>query len=122
MASHAESSEASGATWIADACLERGTSVQSSSRRSAGPVSIIRAPDKQDRWDVVDDVNRRVRTYAVGRANVEYLEVNHVLVNADGSPRLEFYMADGLHLRAPAYEALARVLKPALSRALTPSR
>src|SRR5262249_31951478 len=51
-------------------------------------VSIIRAPDKQDRWDVVDDVNRRVRTYAVGRANVEYLEVNHVLVNADGSPRL----------------------------------
>src|SRR5215472_15355364 len=44
MASHAESSEASGATWIADACLERGTSVQSSSRRSAGPVSIIRAP------------------------------------------------------------------------------
>ena len=49
-----------------------------------------------------------------------YVDVNPALFNADGSSRLEFFMNDRLHLRAPAYEEFARILKPVLVKALAP--
>jgi lysophospholipase L1-like esterase len=80
-------------------------------------VSINRAPEKKDRWDVVDRVNRRIEAYAATTPRVEYVDVNPVLFNPDGTPRTELYLSDQLHLRPPAYEAFARVLKPVLTRA-----
>jgi lysophospholipase L1-like esterase len=83
-------------------------------------VSINRAPEKQDRWDVVDDVNRQIQKYAAAKGRVIYVDVNPALFNADGSSRLEFFMNDRLHLRAAAYEEFARILKPVLVKALAP--
>jgi lysophospholipase L1-like esterase len=80
-------------------------------------VSINRAPSKEDRWDVVDDVNRQIEMYAASHARVEYVDVNPVLFDANGKPRLDFYMGDELHLRPPAYEGFAKILKPVLIRA-----
>jgi lysophospholipase L1-like esterase len=81
-------------------------------------VSVNRAPEKRDRWDVVDDVNRRMQKYAADHPRVEFVDVNPVLFNADGTPRLELFMSDELHLRPPAYEAFAHILKPVLATAL----
>src|SRR6202158_1226571 len=50
-------------------------------------VSIIRAPEKQDRWQVVDEVNRRVEAFAVDTKQLQYVDVNHALFNRDGTPR-----------------------------------
>ena len=50
-------------------------------------VSINRAPEKQDRWDVVDDVNRQIQKYAAANRRVTFVDVNPALFNADGSPR-----------------------------------
>ena len=83
-------------------------------------VSINRAPEKQDRWDVVDDVNRQIQKYAAANGRVTYVDVNPALFNGDGSSRLEFFMNDRLHLRAAAYEEFARILKPVLVKALAP--
>jgi lysophospholipase L1-like esterase len=80
-------------------------------------VSINRAPEKEDRWNVVDDVNRRVQAYAGDVTRLQYVDVNPVLFNRDGSPRLEVYMPDQLHLRPPAYDAFAQVLRPAITKA-----
>jgi lysophospholipase L1-like esterase len=41
-----------------------------------------------------------------------------VLANADGSARTELFMNDRLHLRPPAYEEFARLLKPVLTKAI----
>jgi lysophospholipase L1-like esterase len=81
-------------------------------------VSVNRAPEKQDRWDIVDEVNRRMQKYAAEHPHVEYVDVNPVLFNANGTPRLDFFMPDQLHLRPPAYEGFARVLKPVLTKAM----
>ena len=35
----------------------------------------------------------------------------------DGSPRIELYLSDQLHFRPAAYEELARILKPVLTKA-----
>ena len=81
-------------------------------------VSINRAPEKQDRWDVVDAVNHQVESYTATNRHVEYVDVNPVLFDHTGMPRLELFMSDRLHLRPPAYEEFARVLKPVLTKAL----
>ena len=81
-------------------------------------MSINRAPEKQDRWDVVDAVNHQVELYTAKDARVIYVDVNPVLFDHAGMPRLELFMSDRLHLRPRAYEEFARVLKPALTRAL----
>ena len=47
-----------------------------------------------------------------------FVDVNPVLANADGSPRMELFMNDRLHLRPPAYEEFAKILKPVLTNAL----
>ena len=81
-------------------------------------VSINRAPEKQDRWDVVDEVNRQIEKYSATNRRLIYVDVNPALFNADGSPRLELFMNDRLHLRPAAYEAFAPILKPVLAKAL----
>ena len=82
-------------------------------------VSINRAPSKEDRWDVVDDVNRQIEMYAASHPRVEYVDVNPVLFDARAQPRLDLYMSDELHLRPPAYEEFAKILKPVLTRSFS---
>ena len=81
-------------------------------------VSVNKAPEKRDRWDVVDDINRQIGKIAEKNPRVEFVDVNPALMNADGSPRTELFMNDQLHLRPPAYEAFAKILKPVLTEAL----
>jgi lysophospholipase L1-like esterase len=81
-------------------------------------VSVNRAPEKRDRWDVVDDINRQMQQYAAMHPRVRYVDVNPALANADGSPRMELFMNDRLHLRPPAYEEFVKILKPVLTEAL----
>jgi lysophospholipase L1-like esterase len=80
-------------------------------------VSVNRAPEKQELWDVVDAVNRQVAAYAAQTKRVEYVDVNPVLFNQDGTPRFEFFMPDGLHLRPAGYVEFTRILKPVLTKA-----
>ena len=83
-------------------------------------VSIIRAPEKQDRWQVVDEVNHRVEAFAIDTKQLQYVDVNPVLFNRDGTPKAELYLSDQLHFRPAAYDELARTLKPVLTHAFGP--
>ncbi len=80
-------------------------------------VSVNRAPEKQDRWDVVDAVNDQVKAYAAQSQRLQYVDVNPALFTANGTPRFELFMPDELHLRPAAYEEFARILKPVLTKA-----
>jgi lysophospholipase L1-like esterase len=80
-------------------------------------VSVIRAPEKQSRWDVVDEVNRRVQAYAAATKGIEFVDVNPLVFTADGRPRFDLYLSDQLHFRPKAYEAFAAVIKPILTGA-----
>src|SRR6185436_19741697 len=56
-------------------------------------------------------------TKALPETRVVFVDVNPVLANADGSARTEVFMNDRLHLRPPAYEEFAKILKPVLTEA-----
>ena len=81
-------------------------------------VSVIRAPEKRDRWDAVDRINQQMREFARTTPRVQFVDVNPVFFNADGSSRMELFMNDQLHLRPPAYEEFTKILKPVLTEAL----
>ena len=68
-------------------------------------------------WNIVDTVNHQVEGYAAGTKHLRYVDVNPILFNRDGTPRIELYLSDQLHFRPAAYEELARLLKPVLTQA-----
>ena len=75
-------------------------------------LSIIRAPQKADVINQVDEVNVRIAQIAVPRPNFRFLEINPVFFNEQGAPRLDFFLDDGLHLTPAAYNALGAYLNP----------
>jgi hypothetical protein len=45
-----------------------------------------------------------------------FVDLNPALVDANGHPRLDLYVADKLHFHPPAYVAFTAILKPVLAR------
>ena len=81
-------------------------------------VSINRAPQKtRQLWNVVDAANALVRAYAVVAPNVYYIDVNPALFDSLGTPRMEMYTEDGLHLTPAAYVEYTRIIKPVIAAA-----
>jgi len=80
-------------------------------------VSINRAPQKMDRWSVVDSANALAKRYCVPARKMGFIDVNPALFDKEGSPRLELYKDDKLHFKDPAYVEFTRIIKPVIERA-----
>jgi lysophospholipase L1-like esterase len=80
-------------------------------------VSINRAPQKEDRWNIVDEANSQVRTYCLKDPRMGFIDVNPALFDREGNPRLELYQEDRLHFKPEAYVAFAAIVKPVLTAA-----
>lgn len=78
-------------------------------------VAINRAPQKRGRWGVVDAANSMIETICRAGPNRRFVDVNEGLFDAEGEPRLELYLEDGLHFRPRAYR---EVFGPAVRDAL----
>lgn len=79
--------------------------------------SIIKAPQKRDRWDVVDRANALVRAYTATAPGRGYIEINPALQDDRGEPRMDLYLADRLHYLPLAYERMAAVVRPVVAQA-----
>jgi lysophospholipase L1-like esterase len=71
------------------------------------------------RWEIVElgrEANRRIQEYIAGSGDkhLEFVDIGPVTLGADGKPRPEFFVADGLHLSDEGYKAWAEVLRPHL--------
>jgi len=80
-------------------------------------VSINRAPDKRNRWDVVDQANAQAREYCAQAPRLGFIDVNPALFQPDGEPRMDLYLSDKLHFKPPAYDAFTAIIKPILEAA-----
>jgi lysophospholipase L1-like esterase len=80
-------------------------------------VSINKAPQKKNRWDLVDSTNALVREYCRSTKNRGYIDVNPVLFDSARNPRVDLYRDDLLHFKEQAYEEFARVIKQVLLEA-----
>lgn len=79
-------------------------------------VSIIRAPQKQARWDRVEAANALIRAFCASDPRMEFIDVNPAVFDREGRPRLELYRDDLLHYLPPAYDGFAAIIRPVLER------
>lgn len=81
--------------------------------------SILKAPDKSERWDVVDAVNREMERYSHEALNVGYIDLNPVLFDSRNNLRENLFLPDELHFRpdSTAYPEFSQIVKPILTRA-----
>jgi hypothetical protein len=80
-------------------------------------VSITRAPQKRNRWMVVDSANALVEKYCGKRAGRTFIDVNPLLFDEGGNPRLDLYRDDRLHFSEEGYVRLAGMIRPVLLHA-----
>jgi lysophospholipase L1-like esterase len=71
-------------------------------------LSIILAPQKRERWDVVNDANRQLSRFQAH--GYRFIDLNPLFFLPDGSPRMDFYVEDQLHLTPAAYAAMGEKL------------
>jgi hypothetical protein len=79
--------------------------------------SILRAPEKRPRWNVVDAANADIKDYATGNDRVIFVDINKAVFNSRGGVRLDLYRNDQLHYKPPAYVEFTRLIKPVLQDA-----
>ncbi len=79
--------------------------------------SINKAPQKIDRWNVIDVANNTVRHYCEETPGLGYIDVNPELFDAGGEPLTELYRDDGLHFKPDSYALFARIIKPVIEEA-----
>ncbi len=79
-------------------------------------VSSTRSPDRVERWEQVDHYNALVRAYCAATPGRTFVDVNPALVDANGHPRLDLYLADKLHFHPPAYVEFTKIIRPVLER------
>jgi len=79
-------------------------------------VASFRSPDRVTRWEQVDHYNALARAYCATTPYRHFIDLNPVIVNANGSPRLELFREDKLHYLPPAYADFAQRIKPMLER------
>ena len=74
--------------------------------------SIIKAPQKSGKWELIDRLNSAIRTgFPVGNL---YVETNDVFFS-DRLPVDRFFVEDGLHLTSEAYDTLSTYARPLIS-------
>ena len=79
-------------------------------------VPINKAPEKKARWNVVDEANSLIRDYTTHNKQLGFIDVNPVLFDAAGNPRLELYRDDLLHFYPPAYVEFTRIIRPVIEK------
>ena len=69
------------------------------------------------RWafqDKMTQANAMVKSHIGARRDITYLDVVRPMLGADGKPRPELFVQDGLHMTAAGYEVWTAALKPLL--------
>jgi lysophospholipase L1-like esterase len=75
--------------------------------------SIIKAPQKRGRWDVIDSIHADIREQLM--PGDLFVDLNQIFF-PNGAPRRELFVEDELHLTAAAYDAMAEYTRPLMQK------
>jgi len=81
---------------------------------SVGFISIKPSPAREKNLDEIRKANRLVKTYARGKPKAFFIDVFAPMLSAEGKPRPELFVKDGLHPNKECYELWAGIIKQAL--------
>jgi lysophospholipase L1-like esterase len=81
-------------------------------------IVVISIKPSVQRWAAIDKAraaNALIRTSCESQPWVTYLDVEAAMLGADGKPRPELYVQDGLHMTSEGYKIWTAALRPLLS-------
>lgn len=81
-----------------------------------GYLAIKPSPLRIEQLPRQQDANRRVREWAATQRGVDFIDVATPLLDAQGVPREDLFVADRLHLNADAYALWREIVAPYLVR------
>lgn len=82
-------------------------------------VAFIAVKPSVARWKMAPEVratNELVRRFAASDPRVDYIDIFTPMLGADGTPRPDLFVEDGLHLNSRGYELWTSVVGPFLRR------
>ncbi len=62
------------------------------------------SPQRWALWPRMREVNERIRADAQTHARLHYIDLAAPMLGADGKPRPELFVADGLHMTPAGYD------------------
>jgi lysophospholipase L1-like esterase len=81
------------------------------------PIVFISIKPSIQRWKLIGPIreaNRLIRAFIATDKRLRYLDVEPPMLGADGKPRPELFVADGLHLNDAGYKLWTSLLMPYL--------
>jgi lysophospholipase L1-like esterase len=69
------------------------------------------------RWNLVSamrEANKLIREYSESDPKLEFVDVDPPMIGADGKPRPELFVEDGLHMTAEGYRIWTALVRPLL--------
>lgn len=103
-------------------CVEEIIRISKSQQPDA-PIFIIEVTPTESRfavWDQSRKINATLREIALTTANTWFVPTAEHYLNADGTPKSEYFVDDKLHLNQKGYEMWAGVIKRRLDTFLPP--
>ena len=83
------------------------------------PTVVIGTKPSPAHWKHIETIRRAnvlVRQWAAGDPLVAFADVDAALIGADGSPRADFYVENGLNLNERGYVAWTDAVRPVVER------
>lgn len=77
-------------------------------------IPMLNTSNRPDTGSMISEANQVMAAYAEKNSRTTLLDVSPALVDQNGDTRPEFLTTDGSHYNDTAYEAMARVVKPAV--------
>ncbi len=78
-------------------------------------VSINKAPQKMDTWNVVDDSNEKIKKWCKKTEMLYFIDINPPFFS-DGKSRTDLFFEDGLHFQLEAYREFTKIIKPVIEK------
>lgn len=77
-------------------------------------VSVNRSPARKAKWSAIDSTNAIIEEFCSQSPRRKFINVNPVLFDLKGKPRLDLYLDDQLHFKDDAYKEFTKIIKPIL--------
>jgi len=81
-------------------------------------LSLTKAPSRRNVWDKVDAINREMAAAIQADPQAAWFDMNELVFDAAGAPRMDLYREDQLHLNPAGYSALAKATRPLIDALL----
>ena len=76
-------------------------------------VSINKAPQKMDKWKVIDDSNEKIKKWCEKTDSLCFIDINPSFFSG-GQSRTDLFFEDGLHFQLEAYREFTKIIKPVI--------